>query len=174
MKFRILVVIGFLSLLASTFAQDVNNKYMDPKLEKMVLIGYCDKGGLQEGDFGIYYEKQFETYESKNSVVKKINAITINGGIEIVCVFGDWCSDSKLQVPRFYKLLDELNFPLTNTKLIAVDRTKKAQSLDISEYKILRVPTFIVYFNEQEIGRIVETPNKSLEKDLLKILKSID
>ncbi len=174
MKFRILLFVGFLSFIASTYAQDMNKKYLDPKIEKQVLIGYCDTIGLQEGVFGVYYKTQFEIYQPKLSIVKKIDAIIVKGGFEVVTIFGDWCSDSKLQVPRFYKLLSEMNFSLSNSKLIAVNRSKKAQSLNVSEYKILRVPTFIIYFNGEEIGRIVESPDSTLEKDLLKILKTID
>ncbi|MEJ2614863.1 MAG: hypothetical protein P8Z35_07895 [Ignavibacteriaceae bacterium] len=36
--------------------------------------------------------------------------------------------------------------------------------------KIELVPTIIFYKDEKELGRIVETPNDSLEKDILKIL----
>ncbi len=174
MKFKILLFAGFLSFIASTYAQDMNKKYLDPKIEKQVLIGYCDTIGLQEGVFGVYYKTQFEIYQPKLSIVKKIDAIIVKGGFEVVTIFGDWCSDSKLQVPRFYKLLSEMNFSLSNSKLIAVNGSKKAQSLDISKYKILRIPTFIIYFNGEEIGRIVESPDNTLEKDLLKILKTID
>lgn len=174
MKNRLFIIVGLLLLITSSFAQDLNKKYMDPKLEKQVLIGNCDTTGLQEGVFGIYYITQFEVYKPKQSIVNKIEAITKKGGVSVVTVFGDWCSDSKLQVPRFYKLLSEMNFPLSSTKLIAVNRSKKVPDMDISEYKILKVPTFIVYFNEQEIGRIVESPDSTLEKNLLKILKSLD
>jgi len=174
MKFKILLFAGFLSFIASTYAQDMNKKYLDPKIEKQVLIGYCDTIGLQEGVFGVYYKTQFEIYQPKLSIVKKIDAIIVKGGFEVVTIFGDWCSDSKLQVPRFYKLLSEMNFSLSNSKLIAVNGSKKVQSLDISKYKILRIPTFIIYFNGEEIGRIVESPDNTLEKDLLKILKTID
>lgn len=174
MKFRILLFVGFLSFVASAYAQDMNKKQLDPKLKKQVLVGYCDTIGLQEGIFGVYYKTQFEVYQPKLSIVKKIEDIISKGGFEIVTVFGDWCSDSKLQVPRFYKLLEEISFPETDRRLIAVNRSKKAPSLDVSEYKILKVPTFIVYFNAQEIGRIVESPDSTLEKDLLKILKTID
>ena len=35
---------------------------------------------------------------------------------------------------------------------------------------IEKVPTFIFYKNGIEIGRIIESPEKSIEKDFLKIL----
>ena len=38
------------------------------------------------------------------------------------------------------------------------------------DLKIIRVPTFIFYKDEEEIGRYVEYPRESMEKDILKIL----
>jgi len=49
--------------------------------------------------------------------------------------------------------------------------TKKLVFFDIDNLDIKRVPTFIIYENGEEIGRIIETPKKSLEKDLEKIVK---
>jgi len=37
---------------------------------------------------------------------------------------------------------------------------------------ILKVPTIIFYLKGKEIGRIVETPVKSLEKDMARIILS--
>jgi hypothetical protein len=52
----------------------------------------------------------------------------------------------------------------------ALDTKKESPDFDAIANKVSLVPTFIVYRNNQEIGRIIETPNQSLEKDLLKIL----
>jgi hypothetical protein len=54
--------------------------------------------------------------------------------------------------------------------MIAVDSKKQASGLDITAYDIERVPTFIIYKEGKEIGRIIETPVQSLEADLQKIL----
>ena len=35
---------------------------------------------------------------------------------------------------------------------------------------IEKAPTFIVYINGQERGRIIETPQKSVEEDLIDII----
>ena len=35
------------------------------------------------------------------------------------------------------------------------------------------VPTFILDYNGEEIGRIIESPEESLEKDLLRIISTI-
>jgi len=85
---------------------------------------------------------------------------------------GTWCSDSRREVPNFYKILDKLNYPDNKITLINVDRKKNGIEIDVSKLNIELVPTFIVYRNNTEIGRIIETPNESLERDLLKILEN--
>jgi hypothetical protein len=54
--------------------------------------------------------------------------------------------------------------------LIGVNREKQGLSDEAEELDIEFVPTIIFYKDGSEIGRIVETPAESLEKDLLKIL----
>lgn len=83
---------------------------------------------------------------------------------------GTWCSDSREQIPAFYKILDELNYPSDKVTLICVDRKKKGLSNEADGLNIELVPTIIFYRNGEEIGRIIETPQESLEKDLLGII----
>jgi len=63
---------------------------------------------------------------------------------------------------------------MENLKIVAVDGRKDnyKRSPNGEEWglNILRVPTIIFYKNGREINRIIETPNKSLEADMLKIL----
>lgn len=172
MKNTFLAIVVVFSTIGSAFAQDVNKKYLDPKLKREVLVGCCDTEGLKKGDFGKHYSEQYNSYSPKPSTISKLAGLIETKDYKIITIFADWCGDSKTQVPRFYKVLDEIDFPEKNTTLIAVDRSKTAQDLDITNYDILRVPTFIIYLNDKELGRIIETPKKSLEKDLLKIIKS--
>ncbi len=90
----------------------------------------------------------------------------------IKIVMGTWCSDSRREVPRFYKLLDELKLVDEEITLINVDRMKKVPEINMDDLNILLVPTFIIYRGGKEIGRIVETPIETLEKDLLNILSN--
>jgi thiol-disulfide isomerase/thioredoxin len=82
---------------------------------------------------------------------------------------GTWCSDSKEQIPAFYKILDELNCDSNSITLINVDRNKKGLSNEIKKLNIELIPTIIFYKQRKKIGRIIETPYKSLEKDLINI-----
>jgi dipeptidyl aminopeptidase/acylaminoacyl peptidase len=105
------------------------------------------------------------------------------GGIEIVLVIGTWCSDSRREVPRLWKVLDSIGFSPDALKTFAVERAKAASEAALPQelvdwsknvrdyYAIKAVESVIVYRDGVEIGRFVEAPAKSIEADLLGILK---
>ena len=88
---------------------------------------------------------------------------------------GTWCGDSKREVPKFYKLLDEAQFPLDRLTMVGVSREranyKQSPGGEEEGLHIARVPTFIFYKDGEEINRFVETPVQSLEEDVLQLLK---
>lgn len=171
MKQIFIIFVSFFLFSHLAFSQIKNVKIKDPKLNHQeVLIGYCDEEGLSEGKFGVYFESQYELYDPAEKYIEKMKG-TINN-VDITIVFGSWCSDSKLQLGRFYKVLDEAGFNEIHLKTIGVNRDKNAFSVNIANLDIELVPTFIVFQNGVELGRIVESPKKSLEKDLAKILKN--
>ncbi len=165
----LLTVIVFSGTILS--AQNKNTVITDQKLRKDVLVGFCDRNGLKSGIFGKYFVTQYDAYKPSQKIVEKIKEKIDK--TKIVIIFGSWCSDSKIQVPRFYKILDKSGYNENDVTLIAVDRSKRAMTTDISKYEVTRIPVFIVFQNGKELGRIVESPKKSLEKDLLKILKKV-
>jgi thiol-disulfide isomerase/thioredoxin len=90
--------------------------------------------------------------------------------VNITVVMATWCSDSRREVPRFYKIVSKLDYNAESIKLINVDREKEAKGTSVSKLGIERVPTFIFYRGKAEIGRIIESPEESLEEDMFKIL----
>lgn len=90
-------------------------------------------------------------------------------GVDITLFLGSWCKDSKREVPRFFKILDAADYN-GDVELIAVDRRKKTPENLQKGKDIKRVPTMIFKKDGEEIGRIVEYPVESLEKDIQKIL----
>ncbi|NOX84820.1 MAG: thioredoxin family protein [Chlorobi bacterium] len=169
MRTFLISLLAILLPLSSLLAQNMNTKIKDPKNPKReILIGYCNLPGLKSGEFGNYFQSQYETYKPSDKYIEKLKE-KINY-VDITVVFGSWCSDSQLQVGRFMKVLDQAGYDDKNLKIIAVDRDKNAYTTNIASLKIERVPTFIVSQHGRELGRIVETPKKSLEKDLLKIV----
>jgi len=90
--------------------------------------------------------------------------------IRIKIVMGTWCGDSKDQVPRFFKVLDKLQYNPSDVEILSFVRKYKDKEVGAKQYNIEKIPTFIIYRNNTEIGRIIETPHLSLEKDFLEIL----
>ncbi|TYA70054.1 thioredoxin family protein [Seonamhaeicola marinus] len=139
---------------------------------KELLLGKIDKSDLTKNSFKAWFLKNYDDYLENKKVVKLLKDSLSH--YEIKAFLGTWCGDSKREVPRFYKILDQAKFPKTQLEVIAVDRTKEAykQSPNHEEkgLNIHRVPTFIFYKDGKEINRIVESPKETLENDILKIV----
>lgn len=149
-------------------AQELNQVKKDRKSDKDMLVGYCDREGLEGEVFGEYFEDEYRTYEPDIEVIKNLR--TLPGTWQATVVLASWCSDTQREVPRFYRIMAEAGFDEDDVELIAVDRKKKAGDVDIEELEVERVPTFIFYKDGKEIGRIIERPKETLEKDMLLIL----
>ena len=167
-----LILFVFLLVMLSSFNQkkEINKKVSDTKTNEKILVGYCNRKGLTTDEFSIYYNIEYKDYKPDTTVIEQLkNKID---GVSITIVMGSWCGDSQIQVPCFYKIMDILNYDVKNITLICVDRKFKANNVSIDKLNIKRVPTFIFYKNKTEIGRIIETPKVSLEKDMLNILSN--
>jgi thiol-disulfide isomerase/thioredoxin len=152
-------------------SQEINKIVVDKKAKKEILIGKCDRKGLKSKAFKKWFKKEYRTYNLDKETLSKINENELSK-IEIKVVLATWCCDSRREVPRFYKILDYLKFDENKLSLISIDTSKKAKQEDISNLQIKLVPTFIFYIDENEIGRIIETPEVSLEKDLIEIVEN--
>lgn len=91
-------------------------------------------------------------------------------GTHMLIYAGTWCGDSKHQVPRMMKVLHESEFDLNTLDFRLVDRSKKDKVGHSVQDSIKYIPTFILYRDSKEIGRIVESPKATLEQDLVKML----
>jgi thiol-disulfide isomerase/thioredoxin len=138
--------------------------------DSSMIVGELKRLDIQTGDFGKFFMDAYRAYVVNNDLLSTIENYIYQYSVTIV--MATWCHDSKEQVPRFYKILDKLDYNTENVSLIGVDRSKLADDIDISEMNIKRVPTFIFYKDGKEKGRIIETPETILEKDILNILSN--
>jgi len=106
--------------------------------------------------------------------LKIINQFSRNmDSISVDIFLGTWCSDSKREVPAFFKVIHDAKLSDTiKINIWAVNRSKKLDNGLAQECNIELVPTFIFYRANREIGRIVEMPDGLLEEDMLTILQS--
>ncbi len=159
------------ALSSAAYSQHENRVVKDTRLNRDVLIGLCNDTGLRGPLFGPYFNQQYKNYKPRIKVIAQLKKKLKK--TQITIVFGSWCGDSKMQVGRFYKILDESGFSHNHVKLIAVNRSFQAGNTDITHLNIHRIPTFIIYHKGKEAGRIVESPKTSLENDLWKIVSKI-
>jgi thiol-disulfide isomerase/thioredoxin len=150
------------------FAQEFNKIVPDQDNSSNILIGRCNREGLQMEPFKPFFEENYNKYTSDENITKQLKKKM--NDVKILIVLGTWCGDSKEQVPAFFKILDSVKFSDAHVEIIAVDRKKAGGDVDVSGLNIERVPTFVFYRNDREIGRIVEKPNSTLEKSMLLIL----
>jgi hypothetical protein len=95
-------------------------------------------------------------------------------GAEVSVFLGTWCGDSRREVPRLWKALDMAQaegavLPF-RIHYIGVDRQKREPVAPVTNNDIRYVPTFIVYREGREVGRIVEESPNGIETDLLSLL----
>ena len=93
------------------------------------------------------------------------------GGARLEVYFAFWCGDSRHHVPVFRKIVDLLDVPDLTVDYFAVERkASPEQKYYAAGKEVERVPTFIVYRDGREIGRIIENPKVSILEDLLNIV----
>lgn len=153
-------------------AQQLNKKIKDKAWKKDIMLNECTREGiLSLAEVKAVYDREYPKYELDSALILKIEPLL--KGKKITVVMGTWCGDSRYQLPHFFKIMDALNVSEKDFRLICVDGYKKAENGLIDGLDIQRVPTFIIYDEGQEIGRIIESPKETIEKDLLAILTPV-
>ena len=73
------------------------------------LLGTFERELLSEETFADWFNPNYDTFEIDKQTTQKIKE-SINEVDSIQVFFGTWCGDSKREVPRFLKIMDELNY----------------------------------------------------------------
>lgn len=147
-------------------ASEKYKSYADPATW---LLGYFNISRLSQPPYAEWYTKGLDEYKPDQESVGKLRELVKND-ISVKIVLGTWCPDSRREVPRFMKIMDEINFPAAKIQMIGVDNSKISPIENYESLDIQRVPTFIIYRNNIESGRIIENPVTSLEQDMVNIL----
>ncbi|MCF6365388.1 MAG: thioredoxin family protein [Bacteroidales bacterium] len=169
MRYPILTVLLFIILSSCSIKK--NKIIYNERTKKDILIGECNKEGLNQNPFSEWFTMGYSEYEPETSVINKLKTIDDLNKIKILIVMGTWCGDSRRELPRFYKIIDMINFPYSDISIIAVDTNRSSGDKKLQNIEFGRIPTFIFYKEDKEVGRIVESTEDSLEKDILKIIE---
>jgi len=150
----------------------MNQMKFDKEANSDILIGYSNIEGLKKIPFQEWFENEYTNYQPDIEVLNRIDKESFTKNTNITLVMGNWCSDSQQQVPRLVKILESIDYPVNSIKIINVDTQKNANGTGVNQLDIIKIPTIILSRKNLEIGRIIESPEISLEKDLLKILSN--
>lgn len=156
-------------LFAQLTGQTLNQTIQDPRTGQEVLYGSTTWGGFMNPPFAEWFKSEYKRYEPETDVLEVLDP-EILGSWTVTIVMGTWCPDSRRELPRFYKIWETLDLGFNNMTIIGVDTRKNAPDDMTDSLVIERVPTFIFYRDGRELGRIVESPGESLEKELFKLL----
>jgi thiol-disulfide isomerase/thioredoxin len=160
-----------LGLLFISCSEEINQEKINYEDEK-ILVGKVDWDGLTMDPYSEWFTPMYLNYQVDSASLAIVEPILPN--IEIVMFLGSWCSDSHVQVPQFYKMLDHVGYDLENMTVYALERLEDTRLVspkgEEEGYSVKFVPTIIFYKDGVELGRIVEYPRRTIEKDMAEIL----
>ncbi len=141
--------------------------------QESILLGHRPIAVLQAPAYKSWYEQSYQSYIGDTASIAQLRPLLRKKRIDVF--LGSWCGDSRREVPRLLHILHDAGMDTASVHLIFVDnnreRYKQSPQHEERGLNIHHVPTIIVYAPDKELGRIVEAPEISLEKDLLAILK---
>ena len=157
--------------MATQQTQPVNTEIIDKK-GNLILLGKCTRERLARAPFDVWYTKNFDTYTVDSATANQIKPLLKNK--QFLLFMGTWCGDSRREVPRIYKILDYCWVKPSQIQLITLNNSdtayKQSPGHEERGLNIRRVPTLLIFENQREVGRVVESPVTSLEKDILAIV----
>ncbi len=139
-----------------------------PYEESVMLLGKANRKGLEMDAFKDWFRPGYEDYKTDSETIEKLKPLLKD--VTVTVFMGTWCEDSQRETPHFYKIMDAAGFDESKLTLITVSEEKTTPMGFEKGKNITNVPTFIFYKGDKELGRIVEYPIESLEKDMFVIL----
>ncbi|MGA9212125.1 TlpA family protein disulfide reductase [Kaistella sp.] len=161
----------FLALQSCESQKIVVNREVETTKDGKMLLGHQTKNQLLKEPYSEWFVKEHDEYAIDQKAITELKKEKLNS-YNITMVMGTWCEDSHREVPRLFKILEAVGYPVNKINMIAVNRKKEAPNGEEGVYNIQKVPTIIVQKYGKEIGRIIESPSTGyLERDLVDILK---
>ena len=91
----------------------------------------------------------------------------------IEVVFGSWCQDSYDHLPPLVAAFRAAANPGLQLMLVGVDRKKQDPTGAAARLGVTRVPTVVVFRDDGELGRVVETPATTMDLDVARLLHAV-
>jgi hypothetical protein len=142
-----------------------------------ILLPFVSAGGLTAEEItrdkilatGKDWQENCDQYQPDSAMLEAVKS-RVGPGLRIDVYLGLWCSDSRRNVPQFIKIIDLLGAAGAVRYFSLPRKADKEQKYFIEETNVERVPTFIFYRDDKEIGRIVENPQTGMLEDFMDIV----
>jgi hypothetical protein len=167
MRLKSLLLVSGLLLSTLTWAQSTVSQASN---SKKVLKGRIEmKTLMNDSDFAWFYTGVNNYHPNENM----LNYIKDNrGAFNVVAVAGTWDDQSRKLLPALYKIMILAGSP--DEQVLTYGADEKLQTGAPQDYKVKRLPTFILFRDGKEIGRISGDVGETLESDMAKILLKVN
>jgi hypothetical protein len=139
----------------------------------MIIVSGCLWGQKAVDKTGILlvaeWKKIYDEYTPDAALIENLKSKAPELKADVY--FGYWCDDSKKNVPVFLKIIDTLNVPEFKVNFYEVEKKLTTdQKYYVEDMMVEKVPTFIFYLNDSEMGRIIENPKDSILQDMMQMV----
>jgi len=168
MKKALLIILSFISIncMAQQSKIEVSK---DSATGSLVFNGTLTYADLQNEQSFTWLKTGMDDYTPDNQYVPFLADHLKD--YKLVIFLGTWCDDSHYWIPKLFKLMKVINYPIQELTMYGVDRQKMTKSGAQNEYNVKYVPTIILIKDGKEAGRITESAMNGLEADLKKIIE---
>lgn len=145
----------------------------DPENDRIVYKGIFSMHDMENEPTFSWLPSGIESYAPNAEAIAYLRQHL--RGYSLIIFMGTWCGDTKDLLPKTFKVLQAANINTDNLMMVGMDRkkttiTKEGKRL-VRRYKAKSLPTIVVLNADgKEVGRIVETVDKSIEEDLVTII----
>ena len=154
---------------AKTAQKDITPVAVENSEEQQeLLIGKFTKEDLQKPPYESWFKSEYDNFKPSAEVMETIKSNISD--YEIMVFMGTWCPDSRREVPKLLKILDEAGYDLSNLTMVGVSRNKTTPEKLEKGWDLNRVPSILFMKDGKEINRFVEYPRETIEEDIAKIV----
>lgn len=97
--------------------------------QRNLLIGAFTREDLENKPHSKWFNKGYKNYKPSEEALEIIKQNISD--YEIVYLMGSWCRDSRREIPKFYRILDEAGYDTDRVSGFAVDFYKETPDLSL-------------------------------------------
>ncbi|MFO7880573.1 MAG: TlpA family protein disulfide reductase [Bacteroidota bacterium] len=166
-KYTLLWMLLLFSLSAMT---QENKVVFDSSANQNILIGECSWSGFEQEEFAQWFDAEYHAYHPDDSVMRRLAELLDGRKLDLMVYQATWCPDSRRELPRLKKITDGLKSDVY-TEIYSLNRAKRLEKNALPNDDVDFVPTIVIRLDGVEKGRIIESPDYSLEADILEYLE---